>query len=41
MVRTTVITDFDIQQQLGKGAFGIVYKAVHKHTGKDFALKSM
>lgn len=33
------VEDFDIQEQLGRGRFGIVYKAREKETGYIVALK--
>jgi hypothetical protein len=34
------LNDF-ILYQIGKGAYGIVYKAVHKLTGKKYAIKQI
>ena len=33
--------DLEIQQVIGNGACGYVYKAIHKPTGKSLALKSI
>lgn len=33
------ITDFRLEQKLGSGSFGTVHKAVHKKTGKVYAIK--
>lgn len=32
---------FEIQQKMGKGAYGIVWKATVRHTGQTVALKKV
>lgn len=36
-----ILRKFDIQQKLGKGAYGVVWKAVHHKTGQIVALKKV
>ncbi|KAJ1623377.1 putative mitogen-activated protein kinase, partial [Pavlovales sp. CCMP2436] len=36
-----VIRKYDVQQKLGKGAYGIVWKAIDKRTGEVVALKKI
>lgn len=38
-VHATVLADYDVSHEVGRGAFGTVYKAVHKRTGHLVALK--
>ena len=35
------LADFDILQTLGHGSYATVYKAVHRFTGKVYALKEL
>ena len=35
------LSDFNIENELGRGAYAKVYKAVHKETGVIYALKSI
>ena len=35
------IGNYEIKSQIGKGQFGVVYKAVHKQTKKEYAIKTM
>jgi serine/threonine protein kinase len=37
----TKLDDFEVGNLLGKGAFGRVYRAVHKASGTTYALKSL
>jgi len=39
--KSITIDDFEIKQKLGQGAFGEVYLAVDKSSGKEVALKQM
>lgn len=36
-----VLRKYDVQQKLGKGAYGIVWKAVDRATGEQVALKKI
>ena len=36
-----ILRKFDILQRLGKGAYGVVWKALHKRTGRVVALKKV
>ena len=36
-----VLKKYDIQQKLGKGAYGIVWKSVERKTGRVVALKKI
>jgi mitogen-activated protein kinase 15 len=36
-----VLELFDIEQFLGSGAYGHVWKVTHRHTGKQYALKKI
>lgn len=33
------IGDYDLKEELGKGAFSVVHRAIHKKTGQEFAVK--
>lgn len=33
------IEDYELKEMLGKGSYGEVYKATHKDTGKELAIK--
>eukprot|EP00771_Trimastix_marina_P000539 gnl/Trimastix_PCT/1559.p1 GENE.gnl/Trimastix_PCT/1559~~gnl/Trimastix_PCT/1559.p1 ORF type:complete len:335 (-),score=71.51 gnl/Trimastix_PCT/1559:73-1077(-) len=35
------ISDFEIQEKLGEGSYGMVFRAIHKSTGKLMALKKI
>ena len=35
------LTDFELQRVLGRGAWGKVYRAQHRHSGLSFALKAL
>eukprot|EP00746_Dinoflagellata_sp_MGD_P015326 gnl/MRDRNA2_/MRDRNA2_133982_c0_seq1.p1 gnl/MRDRNA2_/MRDRNA2_133982_c0~~gnl/MRDRNA2_/MRDRNA2_133982_c0_seq1.p1 ORF type:complete len:562 (-),score=101.16 gnl/MRDRNA2_/MRDRNA2_133982_c0_seq1:16-1701(-) len=40
-IEKSVDDNFNVQQVLGEGAFGKVYKVTHKATKKDFAMKTL
>lgn len=35
------MNDYLIQQEIGKGSFAIVYKAIHKESGRAVAIKTV
>lgn len=39
--QTKLREDYDILNELGKGSYGVVYKAVHKETGETRAIKQI
>ncbi len=40
-VEPHILKRFDILQKLGKGAYGVVWKAIDKQSGKIIALKKV
>lgn len=40
-VEPRILRKFEIVQRLGKGAYGVVWKAIHRRTGQVVALKKV
>ncbi len=39
--KQSTLADFNVQNKLGEGAFGQVYKVIRKADGKEYALKKV
>jgi mitogen-activated protein kinase 15 len=40
-IDSRILSKFDVQQRLGKGAYGVVWKAIYRKTGQVVALKKV
>lgn len=40
-IENHILDSFEIKQYLGSGAYGFVWRVIHKESGKEYALKKI